>query len=331
MLRLRNALDEYDERAVAFRSSSSNRTWIGVGGRARRVNAFDEVPFEPKQCYFSRPGLRIARLSLRSSARPRVALERDGALYDVEALERELGAAVEIPGDAWDFHARVVALSGAGLAELDHALLQGRRPTAARIFAPGFAWLPPFDSDRASYVHAVCAPGAAPTVRVGHAPSALGQDALVDLGERETRPDFGVSLGVVIGDDLANATVTEVKNAVAGVSLLVDWFGRGLRPQLGPVLVPARLLGNLRSVSVTCTVRDQKLELGSFAELGISVEEAIAAISRELPIRAGDLVGVGPLPRGSCAAHGVSLALHDKVVIATEKIGELRGTPVPRR
>jgi 2-keto-4-pentenoate hydratase/2-oxohepta-3-ene-1,7-dioic acid hydratase in catechol pathway len=61
------------------------------------------------------------------------------------------------------------------------------------------------------------------------------------------------------------------------------------------------------------------------------VEEALAAASAELVLRAGDLVEVGPLPSGSPAAHGVALTMHERVAVTIERLGTLRGAAVPRR
>lgn len=79
--------------------------------------------------------MRIARVLRAEDLRPIVALERDGALYDVALLEQIFGTE-RAPGpiaEPWDFHSRVVALAGAGLAELDDRLLAGDRPTEARL------------------------------------------------------------------------------------------------------------------------------------------------------------------------------------------------------
>lgn len=259
-------------------------------------------------------------------------LERDGALYDVEALEAELGAAVPIDGDAWDFHTRVVALGCAGLAELDRKLLSGLRPTSARIGPTGFAILAPFDAERAQYVHLDPRAG---SVHVGHAPSVTGQDALVDPVADEARPSFGVGLGVLLGDDLNNPTVREAAAALIGCSILVDWqaAGRGssgLRPQLGPVLVPLAALGRL-DVAVTARVGVRDLAMGKLADLGVSPAEAVVRVAREVPLRAGDLVGIGPLPHGSPEAHRADLSMHEPVAITCERLGVLRGAAVPRK
>lgn len=283
-----------------------------------------------------------------------MALERDGALYDVEALERDAGVRLERAslggvgldgvgvdgvafergaGNAWDFHTRVVSLGLMGLAELDRLLLKGLRPTEARIGPTGFAILAPLDTERASYVHFDTT---TQRVHIGHAPSIAGQDALVDPVGDDEPPDFEVGVGIVLGDDLRNASRGEAKHAIAGASVLIDWRGartgsRGLRAQLGPVLVPTTALGSLGRLNVRATIGARQVSMGTLTDLGILPEEAVARISYEVPLRAGDLVGLGPLPGGSPRRHGVELEMHDSVAVMIDRIGTLRGIPVPRR
>lgn len=281
--------------------------------------------------------MRVARLSIRSAVKPRIALERDGALYDVEALEAALGAAVPIAGDAWDFHGRAVALGFAGLAELDQKLLQGRRPSSARIDATavdsGFAWLPPFDAERAQLLE-VDVRGE-PSLRLMHAPSALGQDALVDVRSNATRAALRVFVAVLVGEDLRDASLAEAKHALAGCMVGLDWGEgerRGLRPQLGPVVVPLAALGSLRSLRVRVQRAGQLLDFGTLGEQGLSLESALAFASSIVPVRAGDVVAVGPLgPAGTPKAHALELALHEQVAVSLDRVGELRGAAVPTR
>jgi hypothetical protein len=277
--------------------------------------------------------VRIARVFSRTSAQPRVALERDGALYDVEELERVLGEAVPIPGHPWDFHTRVIALGCAGLAELDRLLVMGERPSCARLDPSELAWLAPLDVERASYVRFEPRTRA---VSIGHGPSLVGQDALVDPVRGEGEPTFSVGVGVVVAEELSRATVKECRGAIAGLSVLVAWGeagarDAGLRAQLGPVLVPPGAVGAARALSVRAQVGDRALPMGTLGELGVSVEEALAAASAELVLRAGDLVEVGPLPSGSPAVHGVALTMHERVAVTIERLGTLRGAAVPRR
>src|SRR5262245_56994118 len=98
--------------------------------------------------------MRIARVLHAEAAIPTVALECDGALYDVAELDRHFDTrySPERFRGASDFHTRVVALTCAGLAELDDALRSGRRPRAARLLPGTFTWMPPCATDRAAYI-----------------------------------------------------------------------------------------------------------------------------------------------------------------------------------
>jgi hypothetical protein len=272
--------------------------------------------------------LRIARLLLRTSAHPRLALERDDALYDVELLEKELGSAVEIPGDPWDFHGRVVALACAGLPELDRAVLAGKRPSSARIVGPGFAWLPPFDGERSTYLRF---DPRTDLVSPGHAASVTGQDALVDLpGDDDTTVGIEGFVGVLVGDDLRNATLLEARHSLIGVTIAAEWWSADrpterLRTQAGPVLVPGRELRKLDEVALRIQAAGVEVATRNLGELGTSLDTAIARVSTHVPLRAGDMIALGPI----CAIDRVPF--HQKVTLRVDRMGSLRGAAVPRR
>jgi 2-keto-4-pentenoate hydratase/2-oxohepta-3-ene-1,7-dioic acid hydratase in catechol pathway len=279
-----------------------------------------------------------------------VALERDGALYDVEALAAaaaEWGADVIRPDLAWDFHTRVAVLGGAGLRELDAELVRGRRPAEARI-TEEFAPLAPCETDRAMYVHVdvrTSSQRGEPVVRVGDARALSGQDALVDLPRGETSPDFEAGVAVVVGDDLADATRAEARSAAVGYAVLVDWCARdaeraaapglesvkGLRAQIGPVLAGAATVPSTAGLAVRVRHGAGWFEAGTLRDLGISIEDAVAFASSRLELRSGDVVGVGPLPRGTSAALGFSLGYHEPIEVSIDRVGTLRGAAVPRR
>src|SRR4051812_9224640 len=135
--------------------------------------------------------MRIARLIHESSPFPVIALERDGALYDVGELDQRFGTrcAPDHLVGATDFFARAIALRCAGLAELDERLCVGNRPTEARLLPGTFVWLPPCDTDRALYVHVTPAAASGdvePGYRLGNARGLLGHEAKVAFPARET-------------------------------------------------------------------------------------------------------------------------------------------------
>jgi hypothetical protein len=280
--------------------------------------------------------------------RPRVALERDGALYDVATLEESFGRSVPVIGEPSDFGTRVVAMSCAGLGELDARLVRGDRPARARLAQAEVVELAPCDTERAAFVEVdvrARLPGGSPVVRLGHARTLEGQAAFVDLPASEARPAAELWLGVLLGDELRSATPREAKQAVLGLGIVLAWVGqdleasmsaaglgssRGWSAQLGPRLIAGAELGRLRKLSGSLRVDGQRHELGAFGELGTSIEVAVAAASLLVNLGAGDVVAVGPWPRGSTEALGLRLGMHTEVEAEVRGLGCLRGVPVQR-
>ncbi|MFO0549239.1 MAG: fumarylacetoacetate hydrolase family protein [Polyangiaceae bacterium] len=288
-----------------------------------------------------------------------MALERDGFFYDVEALELaardapELRdgaptplAAIEGDVDAADFHARVVSLGAAGLRELDTLLARGFRPGEAWVEPSTFAPLAPCDTARATYVHIDPRASAAWPVRIGHARSLVGQDALLDVPDGE-HLDFEVGVAALIGEDLERASATEVRSAIAGWMVLVEVVmldveraatchlstPRGSRVAVGPWLTPPHASGRLEDARVSLTLRGATVDVGPLGEhFGARrAEEAIARASSLVPIAAGDLVGLGPLPRATGRALAIGWQLHERLDVVVGGLGALRVTAVSAR
>jgi 2-keto-4-pentenoate hydratase/2-oxohepta-3-ene-1,7-dioic acid hydratase in catechol pathway len=304
--------------------------------------------------------MRIARVLRAEDLRPIVALERDGALYDVAELERIFGAR-HAPGhiaEPWDFHSRVVALAGAGLAELDDRLLAGDRPTEARLYPGSFVWLPPCDTDRAMLVHVggSIPAGAArkPAYWIGNARGFLGHEASVSFPPGEEDPDVELGLGAVLGEDLRRAGHAEVERAILGYAVLGSWTARGeerlyvsagapptrardFGPQLGPVLVTKDEVGDVRSLRSRIRAGGEAVS-GSLADLpAFTLAESIAFVSAHIELHAGDVIGAS-LASGASGASGASsasftasgrgLAYNTPVDLTIERIGKLTGRPV---
>jgi hypothetical protein len=292
--------------------------------------------------------MRIARVRSSLSVRPRVALERDGALYDVATLEESFGRSVPVIGEPSDFGTRVVAMACAGLGELDARLVRGDRPTRARLAQAEVVELAPCDTERAAFVQVdlrAKLPGGAPVVRLGHARALEGQAAFVDLPAFETRPAAELWLGALLGDELRSATPREAKQAVLGLSVVLAWLGLDLEDsmratqlgsslgwstQLGPRLIAGAELGRLRELSGSLRIGGQSHDLGAFGELGTSIEEAVAAASELVHLGAGDVVALGPWPRSGTVALDLRLGMHTQVEVEVRGVGCLRGVPVQR-
>ncbi len=118
---------------------------------------------------------------------------------------------------------------------------------------------------------------------------------------------------------------------------MIDWFfgsapagelgARGRSSQVGPWLVLPAALARFSEAAVTMRIGARELSLGAVRDLATSLEDAVAFASREAPIRAGDLIGVGPFP----ASVGLATQWHEPVSVTVERLGTLRGTAVPRR
>jgi Fumarylacetoacetate (FAA) hydrolase family len=262
---------------------------------------------------------------------PVLALERDGAVYDVGELDRAFGtpfAPERLPG-AEDFHTRAVALRCAGLDTLDERLRAGDRPSSARLLPGTFAWLPPCDTERALYVQVRGEGdgGERPSYRIGNARGLLGSGAAVPFPAEVERPCYGLGIAAVLGEDLEDAGPEDAERAILGYALLNAWRGaggEGVPVQLGPVLVTADEVGDVGQLRAQVRVEGSAVVL---SDVGLSPAASIAEACRSGPLRAGDVIGAGCV-RG--AADGVAVAYGAAVELGVERLGRLVGRAVRR-
>jgi Fumarylacetoacetate (FAA) hydrolase family len=286
--------------------------------------------------------VRIARVLHGSSAAPVLALERDGALYDVGELDRVFGTRFSPecftgPG-ACDFHTRALALGCAGLEELDERLLAGDRPSAARLLPGSFVWLPPCDTERAVYLQMAAYDEGLdePLHRFGDARGLLGHQSPVPFPAGETQASYALGIAAVLRDDLRHATAAEAERAVLGYTVVNAWSGRDdearrrgwgsprVPAQLGPVLVTPGELGELGRLKAQARVDGKVAAVTGVGEWGFSPAESIARLSHWVDLRGGDVIGAGRMRHG----HGEA-AFGATVEVAVERIGRLAGQPVP--
>lgn len=255
-----------------------------------------------------------------------LALERDGALYDVAELERAFDTpySPERFALAGDFHTRVIALACAGLFELDERLQAGERPSAARVLPGTFSWLPPCDTERALLVE--LREGGA--FRLGNARNLGGHATATPFPEGEARPAFTLALAAVLREDLVRATPAEAERAVLGYTILNGWCGRDdeardpaasrrTAAQLGPALVTATEVGELAGLRAQARVDGRAVES---VVLEGSPAARLAEVSRWVDLRGGDVIAV-PLRAGE-APWGAP------VEVLIERLGKLGGRAV---
>lgn len=290
--------------------------------------------------------MRVARVLHASSPLPIVALERDGALYSVASLDRAFATsyAPNRFADSGDFHARVIALACAGLAELDDRLLAGDRPTEARLPPQSFLWLAPCATERAALVH-MAPSDDEPAYFLGHARALLGHEASSPFPPDEERPDFELCVAAVLRDDLRRATSTEARRAILGYAILNGWTARDeeerargvgwgvasardFAPQLGPLLVTADEIGDVGALRTQARVGADVLRCSSVGSWRFDIAESIAYVSNHIELNAGDVISAPPVAGGSAASQGRALAYGTSVELTVERLGKLAGRPV---
>ncbi len=261
---------------------------------------------------------------------PLLALERDGAFYDVV----ELGNALlpHLPWGPWiaamDFERRVFSLGAAGLAELDEGLRAGRRPSAARLAPEGLVLLPPLDTDRALYVQVASNEGAEPVCEVGDARALAGHGAPV-VGERTPSfPHLDLCVGAVLGDDLHLATPEEASAAILGYAVLVAWRSPQKEPwrapiaaHFGPTLVTRDEVHDPSSLRFELRIGDDVVR-GASASPPFTGAESIAYASQRRRLRAGDLLGLRPL--WTSENKPLLLGYGAPIEVGVESLGRLR-------
>jgi len=276
----------------------------------------------------------IVRTRADEMAAPVLALEVDGAIYDVVTLEERWG--VTPWSTSGDFHARVFSARAAGLDLLDARLRGGDRPTEARLLARDLLPLPPCDTERTTYIQ--MAPGA----QAPRAPRFVALEARSMLGDGQPVPLRGgprveVGVAALLGDDLYDAVPREAACAVLGWTLVADWSpcDRWASPpagpdgpsQLGPAIVTGLAMRDLVKMEARVEVGDAPVRsLGPVGVRGWHPSEALAYVSRAMPLRTGDVVGLG-------AVAVIELRFGDRLRFSvrgrTRHLGALEGWAVP--
>lgn len=282
--------------------------------------------------------MRIARIIHESSPFPVLALERDGALYDVAELDLRFATerTRRLLGGASDFFSRVIALGGAGLDELDQRLAAGYRPTEARLAPGSFLWLPPCDPDRALLVHVARDAAGALGARLGNARSIVGHEAAAPFPFGATHPELELGIAAILGDDLHRAATSEAERALLGAAIVNDWAARDLEArglgtlqcrdfatQIGPALVTRNELAEAALLRTQIRSGGRVIASGALASPLAALAKAVAFASQHVALRAGDVVVLA----ASLAARA-SVEYGAPVELLIERLGKLVGSAV---
>lgn len=261
----------------------------------------------------------------------------DGALYDVADLETHWGDAAGMAG--LDFHHRVFAAGAAGLVELHNRLRLGDRPTEARVQQADALPLPPCDTERCAYIQ--IAPAAlnvgGPKFQQRDSRGMVGDDQPVPFPSAASEARLDVGLACLLGEELRDATDAEAQRAIFGYTLVFDWTCRDARwselwlgldapSQLGPHIIPARAAMSLASRPLVIEVDGARHEAGRLPKAvdavgDLRLASCLAYISRGVPLRPGDVIGMGAL-------WSQTVDFGQRVSAQIEGIATLTGRPV---
>ncbi|MSP23985.1 MAG: hypothetical protein EXR75_02245 [Myxococcales bacterium] len=295
--------------------------------------------------------MRLAHVRRSELAAPVVALECDGALYEVATLEEAWRTPSPLGSD---FFCRVIAARCAGLAELEARLLSGTRPTEARLFDAECLPLPPCAPERSAYWQLGACPRESPprfSLRDARALAGDGQPVLVSGHAGAAR--FDVGFAALLGDELAGASAGDARRAVVGLTLLIDWGAEcddvdcsegpgahlhGLAAgALAPAHVGARLVTGsaahaLGDLDLSVRVGDALFRCGAGRYDGHGIYDRLARLSDHATLAPGDLVGLGPLPGarfGQRSDRPVAFGVSVTVSLGREL--RLAGSAIPDR
>jgi 2-keto-4-pentenoate hydratase/2-oxohepta-3-ene-1,7-dioic acid hydratase in catechol pathway len=291
--------------------------------------------------------MRIARVLPANTSIPTLAIERDGALYDVAELDRHHDTRYSpdrLPAAA-EFHTRLFGLSAAGLPELDEALRAGRRPRDARILPGSFVWLAPCPTERASWVHVpsgdVARMADEPVYAFGNPRALLGHDSSVPLSARERDADVELALAAVLAEDLRRATPAEAAASILGYTVAASWVSHGeeqragagaarardLGAQLGPLLIHPAEVGELAAAGVRLRIGGSGpwMPCGRVGDTRFSIAEVVSFVSDHVELHGGDVVSLGLT---STKAAGKLPDWGQSVELQIERVGTLVGRPV---
>ena len=181
--------------------------------------------------------------------------------------------------------------------------------------------------------------------------SLVGNDESIAPPAGSNELDFGLQLGVVIGDRIRNARQTDAWRSVAGLTIINDFSARdiqqaemaiGLGPgkakdfatAVGPVLVTRdefadKIDNEVISLDMRARLNGYEVSRGNSNALFHTFPRMIAHASRDAELFTGDLIGSGTIGLGcilelSPEQTGGWLKPGDVIELEVERIGLLR-------
>ena len=173
--------------------------------------------------------------------------------------------------------------------------------------------------------------------------------------------DFELEVAALVDAPAVDLTAERAEEVIGGYTILNDWSARDLQRDestvrlgpakgkdfattIGPWLVTPDELASARKgkgydLAMTAHVRtgeaDVEVSRGRWSDAAFSFDEMLARASADARLRAGDLIGSGTVGTG-CLLEAKDSTLRrwlepaDEVVLAVERLGELRSPIVSR-
>ncbi len=161
--------------------------------------------------------------------------------------------------------------------------------------------------------------------------------------KNEDRRDYELELAVVIGKKGKDISVENAAEYIAGYTVMNDWSARSVQAQvmkiglgpakgkdfattLGPCLVTADEIEDVRNLTMTAHVNGEEWSRGNSGDSHYTFEQMIAFASEGVTLYPGDVLGSGTVGTGCGLELGKFLQPGDVVELEIEGIGKLRNT-----
>jgi fumarylacetoacetate (FAA) hydrolase len=172
----------------------------------------------------------------------------------------------------------------------------------------------------------------------------FGQDAEIHFPAGETKMDFELELGAVLGETIHSPTPDEAEAAIVGYCLLNDWSARaiqaetmkvGLGPNkgkdfataIGPWITTTDEIGDVRELELAARVNGEEWSRGRIGAMHWRWGEMLAFAAEGVRFEPGDVFGSGTVGGGCGLELGRFLADGDVVELdGGDLLGVLRGT-----
>lgn len=168
-----------------------------------------------------------------------------------------------------------------------------------------------------------------------------GYDDIIQFPPQEDRRDYELELAVVIGKKGKDISVEDAAQYIAGYTIMNDWSARSVQAQvmkiglgpakgkdfattLGPCLVTADEIEDVRNLTMTAHVNGEEWSRGNSGDSHYTFEQMIAFASEGVTLYPGDVLGSGTVGTGCGLELGKFLQPGDLVELEIEGIGKLR-------